>query len=545
MTRVQDWKIRTKILVAPAIMVFILMLWTMVYLVPLFEKNIVQEKQIATRHIVELAWGILADYDEQVKSGALPLEEAKKMAAVRLSKLRYEGKEYIWINDLYPRMVMHPYKPELNGTDLNENKDPSGKFLFKEFAKVCKEKGGGFVNYLWPKPGASSPIQKISYVKLYEPWGWIVGSGIYIDDVYKQAAIIRWTLLGGGVAFAIFIMGISLLISRQMTIPVRQMVKMADDLAHGDGDLTKRLGLSHRDEIGEAATLIDQFIAKVQHSVTQSVSSSNETAVASQELSHIVANLMEIIQRQSTMIDHCNQLTQDVAGNLDITEDMAISTTETIEATRTTLSRFVEDLNRAGGIIIGESDSQAAMNIQTQELAVKAADIRKVLEIISDIADQTNLLALNASIEAARAGEAGRGFAVVADEVRALAAKTQNSLVQINAGVQSVVTGVENVCGANEKSATRMREIAQETRRLIVNVGETDERLRGAVDISSDLVKKSTYIATRTKQLIELMHQIIVLSGQNSSVASEVGGVSAHLAEKSENLRGVLSKFKI
>jgi methyl-accepting chemotaxis protein len=168
-----------------------------------------------------------------------------------------------------------------------------------------------------------------------------------------------------------------------------------------------------------------------------------------------------------------------------------------------------------------------------------------VLEIISDIADQTNLLALNASIEAARAGEAGRGFAVVADEVRALAAKTQNSLAQINAGVKAVVNGVEEVCGANGKSASRMREIAEETRRLISNVGQTDERLKGAVDISSNLVNKSTYIATRTKQLIELMKQIIILSEQNNTVASEVGGVAASLAEKSESLRGVLSKFRV
>jgi methyl-accepting chemotaxis protein len=545
MSFLHNWKIRNKILIAPAIMACILTVWTTVYLVPLFEKKIMQEKQISTRHIVELAWGILADYDEQVKSGALTLEEAKKKAAQQLSKLRYEGKEYVWINDLHPRMVMHPYKPELNGTDLSESKDPSGKLLFVEFVKISKEKGGGIVNYLWPKPGASAPVQKTSYVKLYEPWGWIVGSGIYVDDVFKQVAIIRWTLLGGGICFAVFIMTISIIISRQVTVPIKRMVHMADDLAHGEGDLTKRLGLTHRDELGDAACLIDQFIDKVQHSVAQSIGSSNETAVASQELSHIVANLSGIIKRQSVLIEDCNHLTKDVAGNLDVTEEMAISTTETIEVTRTTLARFVEDLNRAGTVIIGESDSQAAMSTQTQELAVKVTDISKVLEIISDIADQTNLLALNASIEAARAGEAGRGFAVVADEVRALAAKTQNSLSQINSGVHAVVTGVERVCGANEKSASRMREIAEETRRLITNVGETDDRLRGAVSISSELVSKSTYIATRTKQLIDLMQQIIVLSNQNNSVASEVGGVAATLADKSEYLRGVLAKFRV
>jgi methyl-accepting chemotaxis protein len=545
MTSFQDWKIRTKIIVAPAIMTIMMTVWTVAYLLPLFEKNMLKEKQTATRHVVEMTWGLLTELDGQVKSGTLPLEEAKKQAAQRLGKLRYEEKEYIWVNDQQPRMVMHPIKPELNGKDLSDIKDPSGKPIFVEFVKVAKEKGGGFVNYNWPKPGEDKPVAKTSYVKLYEPWGWVVGSGMYLDDLYKQMFFIKVTLLGGVIAFAAFIMAISLLISRQVTVPVRQMVHMADDLAHGEGDLTKRLGLTHKDEVGEAAGLIDQFIAKVQHSVAQSVDSSNETAIASHDLSQIVTKLTETVQRQSSMIDQCNQLTQDVAGNLDITEEMAVSTTETIEVTRTTLARFVDDLNRAGTIIIGESDSQAAMSAQTQELAVKATDIRIVLEIISDIADQTNLLALNASIEAARAGEAGRGFAVVADEVRALAAKTQSSLAQINAGVQTVVSGVERVCGANEKSASRMRDIAEETRRLIKNVGETDERLKGAVDISSDLVNKSTYIATRTKQLIEFMQQIIILSEQNSTVAIEVGGVSNSLAEKSENLRGVLSKFKV
>jgi methyl-accepting chemotaxis protein len=545
MTPLRDWKIRNKIIVVPAMMVCIMTVWVIFYLVPLFEKGLLKEKQTATRHVVELTWGLLAEIDGQVKSGALTLENAKKLAAQRLGNLRYGENDYVWLNDLQPRMIMHPFKPELNGKDLSDIKDSNGKPIFVEFVKACKEKGAGEVDYFWPKPGASEPVTKVSYVKLYEPWGWIVGSGIYVDDLYREMLNIKLILLGGDLAFAAFIMAISVLISRQVTVPVRQMVHMAKGLAHGEGDMTKRLGLTHRDEVGEAAGFIDQFIEKVQHSVSQSVASSNETAVASQQLSHIVGNLTATVQRQTDMIGESNRLTRDVAGNLDITENMAISTTETIEATRTTLAHFVEDLNRAGSIIIGESESQAALAGQTQELAARATDIGMVLEIIADIADQTNLLALNASIEAARAGEAGRGFAVVADEVRALAAKTQSSLVQINAGVQAVVKGVELVCGANEKSATRMRGIAEETRRLIVNVAETDERLKGAVEISSNLVNKSTYIATRTKQLIELLQHIIVLSEQNNSVAGEVGGVAANLAQKSENLRGVLSRFKV
>ena len=364
------------------------------------------------------------------------------------------------------------------------------------------------------------------------------GKAIYKSNqaacLWIGCAIVFCTLIG---------LILSMAAARGISNPIGKLALQASLVA--GGDLTSEIEHSSADETGQLCGAFNTMVAKVRHSLAQSVDSSKETAAASQELSHIVVSLTETVRRQSSLIDESNHLAQDVAGSLDVTEEMAISTTETIEATRTTLSLFMEDLNQAGRVIIGESDTQAAMITQNRELAVKAADIRLVLEIISDIADQTNLLALNASIEAARAGDAGRGFAVVADEVRALAAKTQSSLTQINAGVQAVVKGVEQVCGANEQSASRMRGIAEETRRLIQNVGDTDQRLMGAVDISSNLVQKSTYIATRTKGLIEIMQQIIVLTEQSSTVAGQVGGVASGLADKSESLRMLLSKFKV
>ncbi|GFO70383.1 methyl-accepting chemotaxis protein [Geomonas limicola] len=315
------------------------------------------------------------------------------------------------------------------------------------------------------------------------------------------------------------------------------------DLA--DGNIAKPIVSRRNNEISKILQALEVLRRATRESVTHSAAASHEAAQASQRLSKVVANLSENIQCQSGLISESHQLTQDVTVNLDVTEEMSVSTTETIEATRSTLSRFVEDLNDAGSTIITEADRQVILNQQTQELSRKAADISNILKIISDIADQTNLLALNASIEAARAGEAGRGFAVVADEVRALAAKTQNSLVEIGTGVKAVVQGVDQVCRDNEKSAAAMREIEEKTRRLISDVGETDARLRGAVEISSDLVRKSTFIATRTKQLFGLMQQVTELSERTGAVVAEVGEVSVNLAQKSGNLESELARYQV
>jgi methyl-accepting chemotaxis protein len=366
-----------------------------------------------------------------------------------------------------------------------------------------------------------------------------------VSAVNSKVSKSSFLILAISGAVVLLVLGVGFAIATTINTSLKEITGRIRDISEGEGDLSKRISITARDEIGTVAGFIDQFIAKVQGSIAQSIGNAHETAVASQELSHIAANLSGTVKRQSDMVAEGDKLTHDVASNLDITEEMAVSTTEAIEATRVILAQFVEDLKQAGTVIVGESESQAIMAAQAQELAGQADDISQILRIIADIADQTNLLALNASIEAARAGEAGRGFAVVADEVRALAAKTQSSLVQINGSIKAVVSGVGRACAGNEQGALRMREIAASTRSLIDNVGQTSERLKDSVEISSDLARKSTYIATRTKQVIEIMNQIIALSEQNRIVAIEVDGVSANLAQKSEGLREALDRFKV
>lgn len=141
------------------------------------------DRQEKVRNLVEAAHGAVGHYAAEAKAGRMAEDAAKAAALAAVRAMRYDTSEYFWINDMSPAIVMHAAKPELEGKDMSQLKDPDGKLLFNEFVAVVRKDGAGFVDYLWPKPGAKDPVPKVSYVKGFAPWGWIIGTGIYIDDV--------------------------------------------------------------------------------------------------------------------------------------------------------------------------------------------------------------------------------------------------------------------------------------------------------------------------------------------------------------------------
>lgn len=362
------------------------------------------------------------------------------------------------------------------------------------------------------------------------------------DEIYNQAFIV----LPGIMSFLILCgTGAGLFIAYSINSSLQQVTERVHDIAEGNGDLTKRISIYGTDEISEMAGYIDMFIAKVQETVSHSVETADETELSSDALSAISQNLADNVKSQYGLVESSCQLMSDVAANLDVTEEMAITTTETLEVTQKVLLDFVATLNTVGATVIAEGEKQSERAAGMKTLTEQASGINNVLNIIADIADQTNLLALNASIEAARAGESGRGFAVVADEVRNLASKTQNSLNEISKNVSTVVHGIESIYSETAKSSDQMVDISGRTKRLMENAGATGDKLSGAVEISSELVKKSTYIATRTKELINAMNNLVALSDQNRTVALKVDEVSGNLANKSEQLNQTLHRFKV
>jgi len=165
------------------------------YLIPLVEEKLMEEKRNATKDVLDIAYTLNAAYDHKVTNKEITREQAQKNALSLIEQLRYRDNDYFWINDLEPKMLMHPNFPELDGKNLSDDKDPTGKYLFVEMVNICKEKGEGFVTYMWPKPGSKQPVPKLSYVKLFKPWGWIVGSGIYFDDVHAEITRMKWNII--------------------------------------------------------------------------------------------------------------------------------------------------------------------------------------------------------------------------------------------------------------------------------------------------------------------------------------------------------------
>ncbi len=255
-TRFRNWPILPKIMTISIISVAVMLIATFTYYIPLMENRLMEGKKSGTRNAVEVAYGFIAAFDQQAARGEISREEAQKRAADTLRDIRYREREYFWINDLEPRMIMHPNVPELNGQNVSEYKDPNGKHLFMEFVTVAKSQGSGFVSYMWPKPGEKYPVPKLSYVKLYQPWGWIVGSGIYLDDMQADINRLRLISSAGALLFGIMTLTMAFMIGRGITGRLGKVISGLRDIASGKGDvdLTKRIAITSIDEIGLLST---------------------------------------------------------------------------------------------------------------------------------------------------------------------------------------------------------------------------------------------------------------------------------------------------
>ena len=538
----KDWGIFTKIMSLSLLTSLVLVLATMFALVPFIRGLIMKEKQATVSNLVQEATSLIASFQKQAEAGTLTKEDAQKQAAGRISAIRYNEKDYIWINDMAPKMVMHPIKPELNGKDLSSNKDPNGKFLFVEMVKVCKEKGKGFVEYAWEKPGNSKPVPKLSYVELYQPWGWIIGTGIYIDDVDTQMRKVMGGIFASLSVLLILTILTALFIARSITVPASVLANQAAQVARGELDL--QVLCSSSDEIGQLAYSFKTMTENLRTIISQVASTSTRVAAAASLLnttSERIATGAEEVVAQSTTVATAGEEMSATSGDIAQNCQMAADGAQRASKSATNGAEVVERTVAVMGQIAQKVQESART---VENLGVRSDQIGEIIGTIEDIADQTNLLALNAAIEAARAGEQGRGFAVVADEVRALAARTANATKEISGMIKAIQKETAEAVSAMEQG---VRQVEAGT----VEAARSGDALRDILAQVNDVAMQVNQIAAAeeqtatTSEISNNMQQITEVVQQTSRGANESANAAVELKGTAEELQRLVRQFKL
>ncbi len=340
---------------------------------------------------------------------------------------------------------------------------------------------------------AVSRFPKLSYVELYQPWGWVVGTGIYVDDVTAHMRTIQFGIgLGLLVILALSIL-LAWLVSRTVTGPIKAVVDTIKDIAQGEGDLTRRLPILGNNEIGELSEWFNTFIGKL-HGIINQVSGSSlqlassalELQLTSKQMTESIAQLSSQSTSLATAGEEMSATSGDIANNCHQAANNAGGATQKANQGAAVVGQSIAVMNT-----IAERVQNAASTVDA--LGVRSEQIGAIIGTIEDIADQTNLLALNAAIEAARAGEQGRGFAVVADEVRALAERTTRATKEIGEMIKAIQKETKDAVASMEQSVTQVEQGTS-------HAAESGRSLQEILDIINDVTEQISQIATAAEE---------------------------------------------
>ncbi|MDC3211631.1 methyl-accepting chemotaxis protein [Pseudoalteromonas distincta] len=503
------------------------------------------EQYIKTQNVVETAYSIIEHYYALEQDNTLTQQQAQSQALNAIRALRYDKTNYFWINDYQPTMVMHPIKPALDGKDLTNNKDPDGKSLFVDMVNIVKKDGEGFIPYKWPKPGKDKPVEKIAFVKGFNQWQWIIGSGVYLDSIDEAFSEQRNLIVISAIIMIIAVILLSYFIGKSILIPTRLAADMMKDISQGEGDLTRKLNESGNDEISELSHSFNLFALKMRESlvhVAQSANDVSEHAHTVDDSSRTSHSFIELQNDSSTQVaaamEQMTHQIHDVSRNAEAAEQAAKDAAQNASTGKNVVAQTITAIETLSSNI--ETVSRV-----TEDLANESHNIGSVLDVIRSISEQTNLLALNAAIEAARAGEHGRGFAVVADEVRTLASRTGQSTDEIQTMITKLQEGAKAAVEAVKSSQALSVSTVEQASSANTSLNEI-ERLVSIITEMNSQIARATEQQTQAADEVNLrINELSQSTEQSLNNTKQLTDASDNLKQSSEGLSSVVNRFKL
>ena len=486
------------------------------------------------KDLVEASKGIIGNYQKLEADKVLTREEAQLQAKEALRTPRFGKDDYYFLYDFEGRAVMVAGNPKIEGQVLLGKTDAAGFKLWEAIVEKGKA-GKGFIDYVFPRAGQTESKPKRGYVIGIPEWQWIVGTGVYVDDVdeaVKKAAL-SYALMSLLALAVVAIIGF--LVSRSIVRQLGGEPTTAIDLMSrvAAGDLTVEIKSSSKGSILDSAggmvysirkmvTEIGQSSSKLSQGAERISTASREVAQASQHQTDATQSMAAAIEEMTVSINHISDSAND-------TQQSSLSSVSLSEDGFGRVEAATQDIKQ-----IASTVSDASGRIR--KLEERANQISSIAGVIKDIAGQTNLLALNAAIEAARAGEQGRGFAVVADEVRKLAERTSTATVEIEqmiAGIQTdtvQVVGVMDAALPQVAASVKAAEGAAESLRKIKDGAQTTlSSIRDVADATKEQSIASTSIAQRVEQIAQMVEETTAAMQSTAETAAAMEKISSEL----------------
>ena len=553
-----------------------------------FKAQLVADVERELKIQTETAISVIEQIYKKQQAGILTEEQAKKEAADIVRDLRYDdGAGYFWIDTYDGVNVALLGRKETEGKSRINSQDPTGKFFIKEIIENGRKPGGGYSDFMFAKPNQTEPLPKRSFSASFEPYHWVIGTGVWIDYIDGKTAEMqavadeefRSSVMMVAViviVLEIILIIVSNVLASRMIAPIRTVTECMDILGTGDfrpNKVQDSLDLDRGDEIGAMSRAVKSLRENVHEMVQKIVTAAEQVAAASQQLTASADQSTIAINQVADSIVNvagaCNEQFVEVESASSQAEELK-KHMDTFTDTLSASSSRIEETNRAaeegGHSVKNAVDQMKKIESSVSEsagvialLGEESDKIGKIVDAIAAISDQTNLLALNAAIEAARAGEHGRGFAVVADEVRKLAEQSQGSAREISDligsiqekaqnAVQSMQEGVDNVkegTNAVDGAGKTFGEIIHMVTEIAKGSEQMETIVANLVTSTGVITQSVDNINTKSREVARESETVSAASEEQTATMHEIADASRSLAEMAQQMQEVIGRFKI